>query len=427
MDRLWTIVRREYLERVRSKWFVYSTLLAPILFGALILLPLWFTQRSMESADVSRIIVLDATGTGLGKRIAAELNGGPMGDTSRTPVVETGAAGIAAAEREATARVMRRDVKGYLVLGAGSLDVMRARYAGSNASSETEMRRLEQVVRGEALAIRMERAGLDPSQVRSITARRFEIDAERLTEKGRGGSGEVRAVFALSVAFLLYIAIFIYGQNVLRGVMEEKQTRVAEVVVSSVPATQLMAGKVLGVGGAGVTQLLLATTASWAVYQARAPLLAYFGLPPLPYDFPHISLETAALLLAFFLLGYLFYAAIFAAVGAMVSSETEAQQVQLPVAMMLVMSALFIQPVLFAPESRLAMALSVIPFSAPIIMPLRLSVVELPMVELLLSLVVQATWCWIAVWLAARIYRTGLLMYGKRPTLRELARWVRHP
>ena len=426
MAKLWTIIKREYLERVRSKWFLYSTILAPILFGALIFLPLWFAKRSMASADVSRVLVVDATGTGMGRRLAAELNGGVMADTTRTPVLVTAPAGMPAAEEEATRRVLAKEVKGYLVLGPGTLQVMRARYAGTNASSETDMARLEDLVGEQALAVRLEQAGIDPEQVRTITARQFELEAVRVTDAGRGGSGRVRGIFAFSVAFLLYIAIFLYGQNVLRGVMEEKQTRVAEVVVSSVPATILMAGKVLGVGAAGVTQLVLATASSFAIYKIRGPLLERFGLPQIPFDLPHVGLGTAALLFIFFLLGYFFYAALFAAVGAMVSSETEAQQVQLPVAMLLVVSALFIQPVMFAPDSHLATVLSVFPFSAPIIMPLRLSLIDLSTGEIVVSIFAMLGWSWIAVWLAARIYRTGLLMYGKRPTLREIVRWVRH-
>jgi ABC-2 type transport system permease protein len=425
MARLWAVVRREYLERVRTRWFAVSTLLAPLLFGAIILLPLYFSQRSGPAGDVARVVVIDATGSGLGRRVAAELNGGVMGDTTITPVVETTAAALARAERDAARRVLAREVKGYLVLGAGVLETMRARYSGTNASAEADMRRLSRIVEGEVMAVRLERAGIPPHDARALTARDFELDAQRLTEGGRGGSGRVRGIFAFTVAVLLYFAIFLYGQNVLRGVMEEKQTRVAEIVVSSVPATQLMAGKVIGVGAVGLTQLLLSAGGSYALYRARAPVLARLGLPPIPWDLPHIPLGTALLLIAFFLLGYAFYAALFAAIGAMVSSEQEAQQVQLPVAMMLVASALFIQPVLMAPESALAVALSLIPVSAPIIMPLRLSLVPVPASEIALALVAIAVGTAAVTWLAARIYRTGLLLYGKRPTLRELARWVR--
>ncbi|HEU4564004.1 MAG TPA: ABC transporter permease [Gemmatimonadaceae bacterium] len=425
LPKLWAVVKREYLERVRSKWFLASTILAPILFGGLLMLPLWLVKRSTPSADTGRIIILDASGAGLGRRVAAELNGGIMGDTSLTRIVETTPAALPTAEREATRAVMDREVKGYLVLGAGTLQAMRARYSGSNATSQVDMRSIERIVEEQVLALRLERAGMDPAQVKALSARDFHLEAERLTEKGRGGSGKVRSGLAFGVAFLLYMAIFLYGQNVLRGVMEEKQTRVAEVIVSSIPSTQLMAGKVIGVGAVGVTQLVISVASSMAIYRARGPLLAQFGLPQIPFDLPSVSPGTALLLLAFFLLGYLFYAAIFAAVGAMVSSEHEAQQVLLPAAMLLILSALLIQPVLLAPESRLAFSFSLLPFSAPIIMPLRLSLVEVPASEIVLSIISLIAGCYIAVWTAARIYRTGILMYGKRPTLGELVRWVR--
>jgi ABC-2 type transport system permease protein len=131
------------------------------------------------------------------------------------------------------------------------------------------------------------------------------------------------------------------------------------------------------------------------------------------------------LLVVFFLLGYTLYAALFAAVGAMVSSEQEAQQAQIPVIMMLVLSILFLQPVLNAPDSGLATTLAYLPFSAPVVMPLRMSAVSVPWWEVTLSLVALASASYLAVYVAARIYRTGILLYGKRPGIREVLRWIR--
>ena len=273
--------------------------------------------------------------------------------------------------------------------------------------------------------MRLERAGLDDAQSETLSRMRLQLQTERLSSSGKAGSGSVGALFGFAVGFLLYMSIFLYGQNVLRGVMEEKQTRVAEVVVSSVRATTLLAGKVLGVGAVGVTQLVLWLAGSWAIIQGRAPIMARLGLPNAPFSLPSISPAMILLLVLYFLLGYCFYAALFAAVGAMVNSEQEAQQVQLPVALLLISTAVCIQPILLAPESRLAHLMSLIPFSAPVAVPLRLTLTTVPPREIALSLAILAVACYVAVWVAARIYRVGLLMYGKRPTLPELARWVR--
>lgn len=425
MAKLWAIFKREYLERVRTKWFLVSTILAPILFGALFILPVYFAMRSQPSADIASVTILDATGSGLGNRIARELNGGLFGDTTRTRVIAVAPGALAQAETTATQAVMRKATKGYLVVDSSTLAARTARYAGSNASSDRDMERLQRVIRNQVMAVRLERAGIDAGQVAALTGGSLKLNAERLTEKGRSGSGQVGSLVAFFVAFVLYMSIFLYGQNVLRGVMEEKQTRVAEVVVSSVSATTLLAGKVLGVGAVGITQLVLSGAASTAFVKARGPIMARLGLPNASFSLPHVDVGVALLLILYFVLGYLFYAALFAAIGSTVSSENEAQQVQLPVTMLLIVSGVCIQPVLMAPESTMSRVLSIVPFSAPIIMPLRLSLVPVSSLEIAASLVSLAVGCYVAIWVAARIYRTGLLMYGKRPTLGEMARWVR--
>jgi ABC-2 type transport system permease protein len=287
------------------------------------------------------------------------------------------------------------------------------------------MRRIEVAVTREVLAQQLRSAGVSPVEAERLKRMSFELHAERITTTGRGGSGQISILIAISIAMLLYVTIFIYGQNVLRGVMEEKQTRVAEIVVSSVRPTSLLAGKVLGVGAVGLTQMIIWLLASFAMARYRIRLLSMMGIDAAPIQFPSISFGLVLLLIVFFLLGYTFYAALFAAIGSMVNSEQEAQQAQLPIVMLLIISIMFLQPVLNAPDGKLANILTWLPFSSPIVMPLRMSAVNVAAWEVAASIFALAAGCYIAVWIAARIYRTGLLMYGKRPTLFELARWVR--
>ncbi|HEX6632009.1 MAG TPA: ABC transporter permease, partial [Gemmatimonadaceae bacterium] len=233
--KLQVILRREYRERVFTRWFVFATVFGPIVFGALLFLPSYFASRRTASADVARIVVLDATGTTLGRRVAAELNGGPAGDSSLTRVrtVADGAA-LPAAEREAADAVRAGRFRGYLVLDDRSLAGVSARYVGTNVTSLVDMQSLESTVRREVLGERLEAAGLTPGEAARLKGLRLELDAQRLGEgAGTAGSGRLNILFALGVALLLYLTIFLYGQSVLRGVMEEKQSRVAEVVISS--------------------------------------------------------------------------------------------------------------------------------------------------------------------------------------------------
>ena len=424
VSKLWAVLKREYLERVRTRWFVLATLFGPIVFGALMYLPAYMAARSGTSADVARIRILDATGTDLGKRVAAELNGGVFGDTSRTRVEAVSEAQLPNAEAAATAAVNAKAIKGYLVLDRGIFLGKEPRYAGSNATSFSDTRRIENAVNHEVLAEQLRTLGVSAQDADRLKKTSLDLRVERITPNGRGGSGQVSILIAISVAMLLYITIFIYGQNVLRGVIEEKQTRVAEIVVSSVRPTTLLAGKVLGVGAVGLTQMLIWGGASVAMAKYRIALLEQFGASATPLQLPSVSWGQAVLLLLFFLLGYTFYAALFAAIGATVSTEQEAQQAQMPVVLLLVISIMFLQPVLNDPEGALAVNLGWLPFSSPIVMPLRMSAVTIPSWEIALSLFALMAGCYIAVYVAARIYRTGLLMYGKRPTFREVIRWV---
>jgi len=424
MAKLWTIIKREYLERVRTRWFVVATVFGPVFFGALILIPAYMAKKSKASTDFTNMVILDGTTTGVGQRIAEALNlQRPPGSIAPTVRVVPPAE-LSRAESTATHQVMAKQASGYLVLDEQTVRGDELRYAGRNATSLTDMERLRTTVREMILRERLEEAGVKAGKVRELTFMPLRLNAQRITDAGRGGSGTVSIIFAAVVAFLLYMSIVLYGQNVLRGVLEEKMTRVAEVVVSSVPSETLLAGKVLGVGAVGVTQQVIWVVASVAMFKLRAPLLSRLGVATTPFQMPEISIGLGILLLLFFLLGFTFYASLYAAVGSAVNTEQEAQQAVQPLLIMLVATAVFINPILMNPTGRLAFVMSILPFSAPIIMPLRLAIGSVPWWELAASLVALALSCVVAVWIAARIYRVGLLMYGKRPTMKELGRWI---
>jgi ABC-2 type transport system permease protein len=273
--------------------------------------------------------------------------------------------------------------------------------------------------------------------VAALTGGRLRLATERITDAGRGGSGAGGAIVAAGVAVLLYAMIILYGQNVMRSVLEEKTTRVAEVVISSVRPDVLMAGKVLGVGAVGLVQQVVWFGGAAFIGANVAPVLArrtHTGLAAQAADaadvtaaigIPSVSLGTVAAAFGFFFLGYLLYAALFAAAGAMVNSEQEAQQASFPVMLPLIASAVFIQPVLTNPESGIARAAAWFPFSAPVIMPMRMSLVSTSALEVVAVLAGVAVAAAATTWVAARVYRVGMRMYGKRPSLGELARWVR--
>jgi ABC-2 type transport system permease protein len=425
MRKLFAVAKREYLERVRAKWFLVATFLGPAMMLAIIILPAWLAIRSRSSDTATHIVIIDATGTDLGRRVLTEIAGGPMSDTAAATIRTVAPSAVAEAESTATREVMGKRFQGYLVLDSTSLAGKTARYAGRNASTLPDMQRIENAVRQSVLAMRLQNAGLDPARVKSLSDVKVDLSTERITDSGRGGSGQMSVVFAFTLAFLLYTSILLYGQSILRGVVEEKTTRVAEVVVASVSPDALLGGKVLGVGGVGLTQVAIWVASSAALIRFREPLMAKFGVASIPFSLPTVGLGTALVLIAFFVLGFIFYSSLFAAVGAMVSNDQDAQQAATPVTLLAVFSIIFLQPVILNPTSQLAKIVSWLPFSAPVIMPARLSLIPVSWLEVSLVLAGSFLGCVLAVWFAARIYRVGILMYGKKPTLGELGRWVR--
>jgi ABC-2 type transport system permease protein len=223
---------------------------------------------------------------------------------------------------------------------------------------------------------------------------------------------------------MLYTMIVIYGNVILRGVVDEKSTRVAEVVVASAPPDTLLAGKVIGVSLVALTQVAAWAVLSTMVYHVRDFIFDRLGMDSPAFPFPAVDLGTWVALILLLVLGFLAYAALFAGMGAMVSNQDDAQQAALPVTMIVMCAVVLIPPVLVEPSGMLARVASWFPFTAPILMPVRMTVVQVPWYEIAATLCGVAAGCAAAVWVAARIYRVGLLMYGKRPSIAELARWV---
>ena len=425
MDKLGVIIAREYLERVRTKWFVFATVFGPVFFAALMILPAIVERRTKASEDVSRIIVFDATARELGRRIADGLSLGRLGDTARTRIRELTLKELAPAESAATRQIVRGELTGYLVLDSAALEGRRVRYAGRNASAEADMDLLRRVVRESIMETRLQMAGVEPTQSAALVRTQLQFELERISDRGRRGSAKVVVIFAVIIVVILYMALMLYGQAVLRGVMEEKQTRVAEVVLSSVRPWSLLAGKGIGVGSVGLTQLAVWIASAILLMRYREPILARFGADATSFTAPDVSIGMGLVLLLFFVAGYVFYSSLFAAVGAMVNSEQEAQQALMPIILLLVSTFVFFPPILSKPTSGLAHTLSWLPFSAPMVMPLRIAVIPVEGWDVAISLISLVAGSYIAVWLAGRIYRTGMLMYGKRPSMSELARWLR--
>lgn len=443
MDKFWVVAKREYLERVRSRWFVVMTLFVPVFITALFLIPAWVAGRAAAGGSSLNIVILDATGTGLGNRVAELLKNdttaarvGRAAVPSAEPRVrQLSAAELPAAEDSATREVMRpNSIAGYLVLDDSTISARRIRYAGRNASSIADMDKLRSAVRQAFTGVMLQREGVKPETIALISNLSLNMSQTRIDERGKRGSGQSAIFFGVGIGILLLMSIIFHGQNILRGVLEEKSTRVAEVVISSIKPEMLLAGKVAGAGGVGLTQqvlwiaitgYLVTNLAPLALRSAGAPIPAAGG-SSLGLSFGGLTVGLFVVVVLYFLLGFIFYASLLAAAGSMVNTEQDAQQAAMPVMYLLIGSWLFVNSVVVNPTGTTAKVLSWLPFSSPIIMPMRMGLSTVPWLSVAGSLAVCALGCVFAVWLAARIYRVGMLMYGKKPSFKEVARWVKY-
>ena len=226
--------------------------------------------------------------------------------------------------------------------------------------------------------------------------------------------------------FILYISILLYAVDVMRSVIQEKSNRVVELIVSSIKPMPLMFGKVIGVGAVGLLQLALWGMIAAVLVTFREQVLGFFGVAGAgAFDMPSLGFNDFMVVLAYFLLGFFFYAALYASVGAMVNSEQEAQQAQAPIMLLLMVPVLCVQIVAGDPRGGVAEVLTQIPFASPILMPMRYLLDAVSPLEMLLSLSVLFVSLVGTVFVAAKIYRVGILSYGKKPSLGEVWRWIR--
>jgi ABC-2 type transport system permease protein len=379
MRKIWAIVRREFTERVRQRWFWVMALLGPLFFSAVFVLPILLGR-----VGVSQIVVVDGTTSRVGVRISELLDASPQFRAVRVPARPHVFDSL-------TAEVEARRLSGFLILTDAAVESGTAEYRGSNVSRFATLgaraRPLAHAGGGGGRA----REGVDP---RIVARARIPVHLE--TKKIAGGktTGETAAQsFSLAyfMGIILYTAILLYGINVMSSVLEEKTTRIVEVLVSSVRPFQLLLGKVLGVGAVSIFQFLIWAVSARLLLAARPRLLPGSGSGDVDqvFQMPHVSGATALIFITYFLGGFFLYSAMFAAVGAISSSEQEARQAQQPVAWLLVLSFICSTFALPAdPGSAFAIALSLVPFSAPIAMPVRWAAGDLPVGEIVLSLVI---------------------------------------
>jgi ABC-2 type transport system permease protein len=416
VNKLRAIIRREYLSRVRSKWFILSTILAPVLIvGALALPALLVIRQAGRTVEIS---VIDETGIVMPELLYTEAF--REGRLSFVPPPGE-SSDLAVDSLRDLVRAGR--LSGYLYVPADALEEGRVEYWARDAGQSLVRGSLSPAITAAVRRLQARRLGLDP-ETADMLARPVRMDAYRVTEGGAARDTGRLDIIAHILGLAIYTAVIIYGAMMLRAAVTEKTNKTVEIVLSSVRPWQLMLGKILGVGAVGLTQLSvwLAIVVGFLVYAAGAQT---FGDVEFLQTLP-VGVDTLVLFVGLFLTGYFLYAGMYASVGAIASNEQEVQQLQLPVTIILVVPILVIPVMLEAPASPASIILSWIPLFTPVLFLVRYVLDATAVWEIPLIFGLQLLAILLVAWLGGRIYRIGLLMTGKRPTLAELARWVRY-
>ena len=443
MRKFLAVVKREYVQRVRSRMFVLVTVGAPLMFALFTVVPVLIA--GIRAGGPTRVAVLDETGRmfervrdsvgsareGRGEGEEDEA-GGATSRNSRAGLesaanssvqsfaferVEPAGQTVEELKARLDERVRRDELDAYLYLPRDVLEGGEAEYHARNLGDVFTRGLVRNAVVRAVRDARLEALGIGPDVTRAVGR------PVRMKATGAGGGEDDRGqgfFLVFGAGFVIYLSILMYGQVILGAVVEEKETRIAEILFSSVRPFPLMAGKLIGVSLVALTQFAI-----WGA--AFVALGAYFAERGMAVSLPRIPASVFAYLVLFFLLGYFIYATIYALVGSVVTTAQEGGQLAMPIILLLVVGFYLAFPVIRSPNSPFAFWVSLIPFFAPITMLIRIVSQTPPFWQIALSLGIGFATVALLLWLAARVYRVGMLMYGKRATIPEILRWVRQP
>jgi len=427
MNKIGVIISHEYRTRVRAKWFIVSTLLAPLGLALLIAVPVIAAILAGDGTE-GKIALVDRTGLIASTVVAS--------DTARFELAGS------RTEQSLAAAVQDESIQAYVVIPDNVLDsgtvTMYSRGGSGIAFSSSIESALEPVI----TRARLNQRGTDTSVI-SLVEQGVRVIGLKQTDEGvKADASEASAMIGYISGFVIYMLIFLYGSMVMRGVVEEKANRIIEVIASSARPFEIMMGKVVGIGLVGLTQLTawfvlgsivtsvagIALSSSMPAPDPANPMMQGGGLSAVLAQegiaLPEIQIVSILMFIFNFFAGYFLYASLFAAVGSAVDQEADANSLTFPITLPIGITMLFIGNVIAAPNGTLATVLSMIPLFSPILMTVRVAATDVPWWQLLGSMVLSVGGFFGAIWLASRIYRIGILSYGKKPSFKEIARWI---
>ncbi len=424
-SKIWTIISHEYLTRVKSKGFIIGTILAPLGFLAIIGISVLVTIMSKEDTS-KKLAIVDKT-TLIGAKIVNN-------DTSKYFLTDKPI-------EELKKEILAGTLDGFFLIPEDFMDNGKAEVFTSGGGGLGYVEALKSNSEEILIREKLLQINADPS-ILKIVERGVSIDTKKVTIEGeKEDFTQVFAVLGYILGFAIYGLMFAYGAMVMRGVIEEKANRIIEVIASSASPFEIMMGKVLGIGMVGLTQVLFwlllggivlasgGTIASMMIGPDPATMTQGMATQSNPNELINmlnqiqISWGIIVGFIFYFLAGYFIYSTLFAAVGSAVDQEQDAAQLQIPITLPIIIPILFITNIMANPDGTLATVLSLIPFFTPILMIVRIAATDVPIWQIALSVVLTIGTFFLCLWVASKIYRVGILMYGKKPSFKDLAKW----
>lgn len=449
MNKIFIIIRREFLSRVKKKSFIIMTILTPLLMGAIMIVP--GLLASMGDTTVKKIAVVDNTKMFINK----------LQNTDNINYEYITADDFI----EYKANMEAKGINAILLIDPTIINNPKGAkiYSNEDVSIETSSKiesSMEDIIKGEKMkTFNIQDIDLLLEKIKS------KVDLTTIKLDENGNEKQTNTVVIMGIAyvfgFMMYLFIFIFGSQVMRGVIEEKSNRVVEVIISSVKPIQLMMGKIIGVAAVGLVQFLIWIILSIGIFIGVQSYMADSYAKKLgqktevtsvmssagaaqvnPADmeklqeeygdttkiFSSISERIVPIIIyfiIFFIGGYLLYSSLFAAVGSAVDNETETQQFMLPITIPIILALMVMMHTFQNPNSPVSFWFSIIPFTSPIVMMARIPF-EIPTWEIIMSIVILYATILGTIWLSSKIYRTGILMYGKKTSFKEMIKWIKH-
>ena len=442
LNKIVTVIKREYTTRVKSKGFVVSLFLMPVLMCGLVLLSSFLAIMEHRTKEMRKLAIVDETGeiftemqAAIARRSIFQRKGELVYQLHEESAT-TEAAKIALRER-----VNTKDLYAYLEIPKDVFANGEVRFyvrTATNFEVQSALHRIiSDIVRGKRFA----ESGYSQREVsRLMRSVRFNTYAVKSGKAEDGGAKvespiETGARLGLGyiLVFVLYLFVIIYANSIMRSVLEEKTTRIVEVIVSSIKPHQLLLGKLVGVCSVCLTMFAIWVIFGVLLVMNIEPLLGIFGIDRLPMQIIQIietikasSAEVLIYFFVYFIIGFFMYSTLYAVVGAICSSEEEAQQTGAPLTMLIVVPFILMFQLFRIPDSTLSILLSHVPFFSPILMFMRINVLMPPLWEILLNVFLVCATVLFVTLISGKIYRVGILMYGKRPTLGQLWQWTRY-